>query len=54
MAPAAARAPDPFPDVRELQAVRRFMEEIEDIILIFDRNLCVLDANRAAVRVLAA
>ena len=39
----------PFPDVRELQAVRRFMEDIEDIILIFDRNLCVLDANRAAV-----
>ena len=39
----------PFPDVRELQAVRRFMEDIEDIILVFDRNLCVLDANRAAV-----
>jgi PAS domain S-box-containing protein len=40
----------PFPDVQEMRAVRRFMEEIEDIILIFDRDLCVLDANRAAVR----
>ena len=39
----------PFPDGRELQAVRRFMEDIEDIILVFDRNLCVIDANRAAV-----
>ena len=43
-------ATGPFPDVRELEAVRRFMEDIEDIILIFDRNLCVLDANRAAVK----
>ncbi len=42
-------ATGPFPDIRELHAVRRFMEDIEDIILIFDRNLCVLDANRAAV-----
>ncbi len=40
----------PFPDVREMRAVRRFMEEVEDIILIFDRNLWLLDANRAAVR----
>lgn len=40
----------PFPDVAELHAVRRFMEEIEDIILILDRDLWVLDANSAAVR----
>ena len=40
----------PFPDVREMRAVRRFMEEVEDIILIFDRNLWLLDANRAAIR----
>ncbi len=47
----SARA-GPFPDVREMRAVRRFMEEIEDIILIFDHDLWVLDANRAAVRIL--
>lgn len=41
---------DGFPDVREVRAVRRFMEEVEDIILVFDRDLCVLDANRAATR----
>ncbi len=40
----------PFPDVREMQAVRRFMEDIEDIVMIFDQNLNVLDANQAAVR----
>jgi len=40
----------PFPDVRELQGVRRFMEEVEDIIFVFDRDLMVLDANRAALR----
>jgi len=40
----------PFPDVREMRAVRRFMEEVEDIIMIFDRNLWLLDANRAALR----
>ena len=45
----SARA-GPFPDAVEMHAVRRFMEEIEDLILIFDRNLWVLDANRAAVR----
>ena len=39
----------PFPDVRELQGVRRFMEEIEDIIFVFDRELRILDANRAAL-----
>ena len=40
----------PFPDVREARAVRRFIEEVEDIVLILDRNLWVLDANRAATR----
>ncbi len=40
----------PFPDVRELQGVRRFMDEVEDIIIVFDRELMVLDANRAALR----
>jgi PAS domain S-box-containing protein len=40
----------PFPDVRELQGVRRFMDEVEDVILVFDRDLMVLDANRAALR----
>ena len=43
----AARAP--FPDVRDVSPVRRFMEDIEDIILVFDRNLRIVDANRAAV-----
>jgi PAS domain S-box-containing protein len=47
----AAHSPllDPLPDPRELRAVRRFMEELEDLIVIFDRSLRVLDANRAAV-----
>jgi PAS domain S-box-containing protein len=40
----------PFPDLRELHGVRRFIEEVEDIILVFDRNLQILDANRAALR----
>jgi PAS domain S-box-containing protein len=40
----------PFPDVREARAVRRFIEEVEDIIFILDRSLWVLDANRAATR----
>ncbi len=40
----------PFPDVRELQGVRRFMDEVEDSIVVFDRGLMVLDANRAALR----
>jgi PAS domain S-box-containing protein len=39
----------PFPDVRELQGVRRFMEEVEDIIFVLDRELRILDANRAAL-----
>jgi PAS domain S-box-containing protein len=40
----------PLPDLRTLGAVRRFLEEVEDIILVFDRALEVLDANRAALR----
>jgi len=40
----------PFPNVSELAGVRRFMEEVEDIIFVFDRDLMVLDANRAALR----
>jgi PAS domain S-box-containing protein len=40
----------PLPDMRNLQGVRRFLEEVEDIILLFDRDLEVLDANRAALR----
>ena len=40
----------PFPEVSEVQSVRRFMEEVEDIILVFNRELRVVDANRAAVR----
>lgn len=43
---------EPFPDVRELRGVRRFIEEIEDIVLILDPELRVLDANRAATRFL--
>ncbi|HKC52305.1 MAG TPA: PAS domain-containing protein, partial [Myxococcota bacterium] len=39
----------PLPDIRKLQGVRRFLEEVEDIILLFDRNLELLDANRAAL-----
>jgi PAS domain S-box-containing protein len=37
-------------DVREPLAMRQFMEEVEDIIFVFDRNVMVLDANRAATR----
>ena len=40
----------PLPDVRELHGVRRFLEELEDIILVLDRDLYVLDANQAALR----
>ncbi len=40
----------PLPDVRELHGVRRFIEELEDIILVLDRDLYVLDANQAALR----
>ena len=36
--------------MRELAGVRRFRDEVEDIILVFDRELNVLDANRAALR----
>ncbi|MFQ5697419.1 MAG: ATP-binding protein [Myxococcota bacterium] len=44
-----ASASEPFPDIHGIRAVRRFMEELEDAILIFGRNLWVLDANRSAV-----
>jgi PAS domain S-box-containing protein len=40
---------EPFPDFRDMRAVRRFMEELEDAVLVFGRNLWVLDANHAAV-----
>jgi PAS domain S-box-containing protein len=40
----------PMPDLRVMGRLRRFMEEFEDIILVFDRNLAILDANRAALR----
>ncbi len=39
-----------FSDLRDLQRVRRFMDEVPDIILVFDRSMMVLDANRAALR----
>jgi PAS domain S-box-containing protein len=42
--------PGPLPDVHEIAGVRRFMEELEDIILVLDRDLWVLDANRAALQ----
>ena len=40
---------EPFPDVRDMRSVRRFMEELEEAVLVFGPNLWVLDANRAAV-----
>jgi PAS domain S-box-containing protein len=40
---------EPFPDFRDMRAVRRFMEELEDAVLVFGRNFWVLDANHAAV-----
>jgi PAS domain S-box-containing protein len=45
-----ASRPGPLPDMRNLQGVRRFLEEVEDIILLLDRDLEILDANRAALR----
>ncbi|NRA01478.1 MAG: PAS domain S-box protein [Myxococcales bacterium] len=39
-----------FPDVRGLRAVRRFMEEVEDPILILARDASVVDANSAATQ----
>jgi PAS domain S-box-containing protein len=36
-------------DPRELRAIRRLLEEIEDPILLFDLELSLLDANRATV-----
>ncbi|MBW2280953.1 MAG: PAS domain S-box protein [Deltaproteobacteria bacterium] len=43
-------ASEPVPDVRQLRTLRRFLEEIEDIMLVFDANLTVIDANQAAQR----
>ncbi len=40
----------PFPDVRGAREVRRFIEELEAPVVVFDRGFAVLDANRAAVR----
>ncbi len=48
---AALEAPrDGFPDVSEARATRRFIEELPDPVIIFDRSLRVIDANRAALR----
>lgn len=41
---------DPFPDVRQFRMMRRFLEEIEDVMLVFDANLTIIDVNRAATR----
>ena len=49
MASFSARS-GPFPDVRDMRAVRRFMEEIEDPVLVLDQKLDILDVNRAGVR----
>ncbi len=43
-----ATGPDPVPDARQYRLVRRFLEDIEDIMLIFDANLTIVDVNRAA------
>ncbi len=37
-------------DIKGLERVRSFMEELEDIIFVFDQDLWLLDANRAALR----
>jgi PAS domain S-box-containing protein len=42
-------ASEPFPDIHDMRAVRRFMEELEDAVVVFGPNLWVLDANHAAV-----
>ena len=42
----------PFPDVRDLRGVRRFLEELEDPVLVLDCSLAILDANHAATQVL--
>jgi signal transduction histidine kinase len=39
----------PLPDIRDVRAIRRFMEELEDAVLVLGRNLWVLDANCVAV-----
>jgi PAS domain S-box-containing protein len=41
---------DPVPDARQFRMMRRFLEEIEDIMLVFDANLTIIDVNRAATR----
>ena len=43
---------EPFPDVRDLRGVRRLLEELEDPVLVLDRGLGILDANRAATVVM--
>jgi PAS domain S-box-containing protein len=40
----------PFPDVQDIRGVRRFIEELEAPVLVFDRSFAILDANRAALR----
>lgn len=40
----------PFPDVRGMRAVWRFIEELEDPVLVMDRTLRILDANRSAAQ----
>jgi PAS domain S-box-containing protein len=48
---AALEAPrDGFPDLRDARATRRFIEELPDPVIIFDRSLRVIDANLAALR----
>lgn len=42
--------PDPVPDASEYLLVRRFLEDIEDVMLVFDANLTIVDVNRAAMR----
>ncbi len=47
---AALEAPsDGFPDLRDARATRRFIEELPEPVVILDRGLRILDANRAAL-----
>ena len=41
---------DAPPSTRGTQRARRFMDEVEDIIMVFDKNLDLVDTNRAAAR----
>ena len=41
---------DPVPDIRQFRMMRRLLEEIEDIMLVFDTNLTIIDVNLAAQR----